>query len=293
MQVIDEAISRFRSQKPKWTIEDGLILRGLTALFQFTKNPQVRSLILDYMNEGVFESGGFSGMPENPYDPASCGNALIYAWTETREERYRKALQNNWEHIKADPLPDDPWELYGAAPFMAEYDTLFGGKQAYKTIVKQFQQAHAELFDTEKGLYRCYIHQNELGFPLRDEGLMLMALADTIEKLDMQIYEHYRALADLFLIAAKGLIRWQNQDTMLLHGIIDQKNSEIDWGGNAMVIYALRKGVRLSLLDEEKYLPPIRKAFIHLAEHISTSPEPFDAWTAGPLMMAQAEMQEE
>lgn len=295
MQVTREALSRFLSWEPRWTMEDGLVLRGLTALFRATGDEKYKNLILNYMQAGVSESGNTLKtlvMIESPHDPASCGNTLLFAWHETGEERYKKALSIIISHMEADPPPALPWELYGTLPFMAEYDTQFGGKQAYKTIVRQFTVAHDQLFAPEKGLYRTWLHQNELGFSLQDEGLMLMALVDTIEKMDMQIYEHYRALADLFLIAVKGLVRWQDQDTGLLHRIIDQKETQIDWGGNAMGIYAIRKGVRMGLLDEEKYLPLAKRAYTNLVGQIHASSELFDEWLIGPVVMAQAEMWE-
>ena len=59
---------------------------------------------------------------------------------------------------------------------------------------------------------------------------------DIWEFVHERLYEHYRALADMFLEAARGLISHETE-------------------ANPMAADALLKGVRLGLLDEEKYLP--------------------------------------
>ena len=93
------------------------------------------------------------------------------------------------------------------------------------------------------------------GFSLRDEGFMLLAMVDTAEKLDMQMYEHYRTLADLFLEAVRGLLRYRIQEIGLLTDCIVDSDDLVTMDGNLMAAYALFKGIRLGLLDDEKYLP--------------------------------------
>ena len=73
-------------------------------------------------------------------------------------------------------------------------------------------------------------------------GTYMAALADTAEQMDIQIYEHYRCLADLLLEAAQAFI---------------QGNGWHD----PLAVYAVLKGIRLGLLDEERYLGPALEAF--------------------------------
>ena len=166
---------------------------------------------------------------------------------EAGKERYKAAAVKEMQRLKADGLSNDPRKMREELPFLAACDTRFGDKQAYKLISRHYAQFHQQFFDRETGLYHV---------PGCDEaeGLLLMTLADTIEKMDMQLYEHYRALADMFLEAARGLI---------LHG------TEPD----AAAVYALLKGVRLGLLDEEKYLPIALKMKEALKAQETDSPD--------------------
>ncbi len=145
------------------------------------------------------------------------------------DEQVKDAALKEMRRLKDGGLSEDPRKMQEELPFLAACDTRFGDKQTYKMISRHCRQFHERYFDRKTGLYRvpgC----NEA------EGLALKTLVDTIEEMDMQLYEHYRALADMFLEAARGLISHETE-------------------ANPMAADALQKGVQLGLLDEEKYLP--------------------------------------
>ncbi|MBR1407884.1 MAG: hypothetical protein IJ573_03170 [Clostridia bacterium] len=77
------------------------------------------------------------------------------------------------------------------------------------------------------------------------DGAYMAALADTVEQMDIQIYEHYRCLADLLLEAAQAFVRSEGRQ-------------------DPLAVYAVLKGIRLGLLDEERYLEPAFDAFCRL-----------------------------
>ena len=113
-----------------------------------------------------------------------------------------------------------PQNLYLYQPMHAEYDVRFGGRKDARQIAALCKTARERLADVTDGFY-------------------MMALIDTLEKMDDQLYEHYRVLADLLLEAAQQALHTQDVRCQ----------------------YALMKGVRLGLLDPEKYLPAARAAF--------------------------------
>lgn len=199
-----------------------------------------------------------------PPEAVHLGKALLFAWDETKEERYRQAADALAASIQSTDLPASPENLQAVEPFRAEYDTRFGGRQAYKTIVCRFQSAQAE------NAPRSF----------REKGEMLMALADTIEMMDMQIYEHYRALADLFLAAARDILPW-------LGNLRDQEMS-----GCAMIVTALLKGIRLGLLDPEKYGPPALDAAFQLTKRAEEAKKHFSDLEKALLLLAQIEVRE-
>lgn len=145
------------------------------------------------------------------------------------DEQGKAEALKEMQRLKDVGLSDDPRKMQEELPFLAACDTRFGDKQTYKLISRHCQQFHERYFDRTAGLYRV----PGCG---EAEGLVLKTLVDTVEQMDIQLYEHYRALADMFLEAARGLISGGTKP-------------------DALAVEALLKGVRLGLLDEEKYLP--------------------------------------
>ncbi len=131
-------------------------------------------------------------------------------------ELYLKQLSDQWELLDGEERLQ-PRNLYLCMPARAAWDTRFGGGRGARGIADAFASARASLMD----------------------GLYMAALADTLEHMNIQLYEHYRVLADLLLEGARNALP-----------ITD-----------ARVLYAVLKGVRLGLLDPEKYLPAARRAF--------------------------------
>ena len=145
------------------------------------------------------------------------------------DEQVKDAALKEMRRLKEGGLSDDPRKMQEELPFLAACDTRFGDKQTYKMISRYCRQFHEQYFDRKTGLYHVPGCKDA-------EGLVLKTLVDTIEEMDMQLYEHYRALADLFFEAARGLISHEAE-------------------ASTMAADALQKGVQLGLLDEEKYLP--------------------------------------
>lgn len=68
---------------------------------------------------------------------------------------------------------------------------------------------------------------------------------------------------DIFRESLTGLLRYQAEDG-LFYQVIDHPEAEGNYtetSGSSMVAYALMKGVRLGILDPEKYLPIGQKVF--------------------------------
>ena len=277
------AVSLFLDREPEWTFSSGLFLNGLISLFRASDQKACRRAALTWLESAVSADGGFlPAAPVSPMDAAECGKALFFALDETGDERYQKALDALANRVKAAPPPDTPEGLYALAPFLTEYDTRFGSKQTYKEIAHRFKAVHQEMLDPEKGLY-C---KKDGLFSIRDEGFMLLALTDTAEKMDMQLYEHYRILADLLLEAVRLPYRKGTDQLFDIPGGDTERKP--DYTGNIMTLSALLKGIRLGLLDEEKYR---LKAMLELL-YLEMCCEDVEVCHPGVWMLAQAEGKE-
>ncbi len=247
MKDANEAVSRFLNREPEWTFKSGLFLNGLTAMFRTSGKDEYRRAALSFFEKSIDPEGTILPAPACAPDLAACGKALFFALDETGDTRYKIALDAVADRIKAEAWPDTPAGLYAVMPFLAEYDTRFGGRQAYKAIAQQFKAVHRALFDAEKGLYLG----KDGRFSIWDEGLMLMALADTVENLDMQIYEHYRTLSDMLFDAVRLPYRLETDHLFSLS--CGDPEQAPDPSGGFMIVYVMLKGVRLQMLDAEKY----------------------------------------
>jgi len=291
-EFVAQYLERYQDYKTYWNYEDGCVLKGCADLFAATGEAAYRDFVLRYLEKRVTAEGTIPSYPEDKYniDSTNCGKALFFAYDQTGEERYRKAADYLTERLVHHPrcqcgnfwhkeiYPEQIWldGLYMAQPFRVEYDMRFGGRKDAADVAGQFQNVRKYLWDDEKHLYyhACDLAKQqpwankETGkspnFWLRSMGWYLMALIDCVDKMDERLYEHYRALIDLFREAIRGIVPYADPETGLYYQVIDRADvagNYLETSGSAMVIYALFKGVRLGVLDGEKYLPIARRAF--------------------------------
>lgn len=241
-----------------WESVPGDMLKGCIAMYRATGEEQYKTAVLLHLYSILLTKWR---LPSN-HAWFSCyggyGNALLFALDETGDERFQTAAGEIFDLFRPRIDPGDyrvrPYldksEVGSMAAFLTAYDTRFGKKQVYKEIARRFSDAHRMFFMPDEGHYRI----SELRQPgegaFSDDGVMLCALIDTLGSMDMQIYEHWRSLADQFLTAVQGLSRHLDRS-----GVLRSMVEAPDDIASARVLYALHKGVRLKLLDEEKYLP--------------------------------------
>lgn len=296
-------LQKYTPYKSYWNYEDGCILKACIDLYKVTGVAAFRQFAMDYMAKYVAPDGSISNYEMRQYniDSINSGKALYFALEETGEERYRKAIEFHMQRLREHPrcacgsfwhkqlYPNQIWldGLYMAQPFYMAYEMKFGGMEKVGDIVSQFKNVRKYLWDAEKGLnYHAYDEDRvqfwankETGlsanFWLRSTGWYLMALIDTIDLCTEQLYEHWRALVDIFRESIAGVLRWQSKDDGLFYQVIDHGEVEGNYtetSGSSMIAYALFKGVRLGILDSEKYLPIAKRIFKSL-ENNKLKPE--------------------
>ena len=288
-------LDAYHPYKEYWNYEDGCVLIGCIDLYEATGEDVYRKFVLDYLSSRV-EADGTIPTFEKKFniDSINSGKALFFAWQETGEERYRKAIEFHMDRLRQHPrcecgnfwhkaiYPEQIWldGLYMAQPFYMAYETTFDGLANVADITKQFANVRRYLYDEEKQLsyHACDMAKQQpwanketgcsKNFWLRSMGWYLMAMIDCIGILGPdKLYEHYRALVDLFRETLRGILRYQDKATGLFYQVIDHgevPGNYLETSGSAMVAYAILKAVRLGVINEEKYAALGRKAFEHL-----------------------------
>ncbi len=302
---IQQYLSQYKPYKTYWNYEDGCVLKGCIDLYAATGDEAYRRFVLDYLNRFVAPDGSIPNYEMRQYniDSINSGKALFFGLDETGDDRFRKAVEFHMQRLREHPrcagcgnfwhktiYPEQIWldGLYMAQPFYMAYEARFDKLANVADIAGQFANVRKYLFCDEKQLYyhACDTARRQpwanpetgcsANFWLRSMGWYVMSLIDCIEHCPEMLYEHYRLLIDLFREAITGLLRYQDEATHLFWQVIDHgshPDNYLETSGSAMIAYALLKGVRLHVLNEEKYLPLGRATFEGLAEQKLTHGE--------------------
>lgn len=283
-QYVTSYLENYQNAKSNWNYEDGCVLMGISLLYQVTGDEYYKNFIVRYMKQFINEDGSINYYNKEHYniDNISTGKILFFLYEETKEEKYRLAIETLMDQLRSQPrtksdnfwhkkiYPNQVWldGLYMAQPFYMEYETKFNQKKNYNDIISQFKNVRKFLFNEEKKLYYHgydeariqYWANKDTGlssnFWLRAVGWYIMALIDTMEKISKEIFEHYKTLETLFKESIKGILLYQDKETGLFYQIIDRadiENNYLETSGSAMIAYGLLKGCRLGVLQKEKY----------------------------------------
>ncbi len=294
---ISKYLGDYKPYKTYWNYEDGCVLMGCIQLYRATGEKAYRDFVMDYLWQYVNDKGEIINYETRQYniDSINCSKALFFAFEETDDKRYRKAIEYTMQRLREHPrtaagnfwhkelYPQQVWldGLYMAQPFYMQYEMDFDRMARVADITGQLKTARDLLYNAEKGL--CYHAcdtakeqpwaNKETGcspnFWLRSMGWYLMALVDCLGLVSEQIFEHYKAIEVLLKEGIRGILRYQDKESGLFYQVIDHPEAEgnyLETSGSAMVAYALMKGARLGALSDEKYTPIGMRVFESLIE---------------------------
>ncbi len=295
---IKQYLKKYQPYQQYWNYEDGCLLMGCRRMFEATGDNEYKDFIMKYLEERVEPDGTIPtySKEHNTLDDLNCGKLLFFGLDETGDQRYLKALEYHMERLHHHPrckcgsfwhkdiYPNQIWldGLYMAQPLYMEYETRFNGMENYSDIMNQFRNVRKYLYCEEKGLYYHGFDEARIqpwadpvtgcskNFWSRAYGWWLIALVDTMEVMNQQIYEQYRELQDIFREAVRGLLPYRSEENGLIYQVIDRadvKGNYTEASGSVMAAAAIMKGVRQGTLSAEKYLPVGKEMFESVCDH--------------------------
>ena len=179
---------------------------------------------------------------EDQCTPANAG-ALYFALDKTGDEKYREAICRVMEKLQAES--GDVNDLSAACetlPFRMAYEMKLNRMERVGQTAALFRSIHQRLWKAKAGRHDV---------TLREEAMFLLALTDAIAVCSDQLYEHWRALVDIYRETLRGVL---------------PEFSEADPQTMAVLLYALLTGVEMGLIDPERYLPVARKGIAALRQ---------------------------
>ena len=295
---LEQYLKDYKNYKTYWNYEDGCVLKAARDFYEITGEKKYIDFILKYLSECISYEGRITNYEEGKFniDSVNSGKCLFAAYEETGEEKYRKAIEQIMDQLRNQPrtstgnffhkkiYPNQIWldGLYMAQPFYMEYETKFDAKEKYGDIVSQFENVQKYLLNREKVLcYHAYDETKSMfwadketgcsaNFWLRSMGWYLMALIDTIDHIDADIYEQYRTLGDIFRMMIKGVLKYMDEKTGLFYQVIDKPDVSGNYtesSGSAMIAYAILKACKLRVLLPDKYKKIGKRIFEGLMEN--------------------------
>ena len=172
--------------------------------------------------------------------PANAG-ALFFALERTGEDKYREALRR--VRTALDAQLAEEFALSAACdvlPFCMAYEMKLNRMEKVGATAAMFRRVHERLWDAR-------LHRH--GVTLQEEGWFLLALTDAIAACSDQLYEHWRALVDIYRETLRGIL---------------PALAEAEAQPLALLLHALLTGVEMGLIDPERYLPLARKGIAAL-----------------------------
>ncbi|MDR4968807.1 MAG: glycoside hydrolase family 88 protein [Acholeplasmataceae bacterium] len=291
-QFIDKIITESTPERPIWNIEsikagkkphwnyiDGCMMTSLLELYQETQEQKYLDFVINFVDYYVFDDGTIRGYDIENYnvDDICESRVLFDLFRYTKQEKYAKAIEFTYTHIKNQPrtkdgnfwhkkiYPNQVWldGLFMAQPFYARYETELNQKENYIDIINQFKNVSQLMFNREKELYyhgydstkKIFWANPETGlsknFWLRAMGWFFVAIVDVIDYMDDEDSKT-NFFSPLLRDSINGILKYQDETSKMFYQVVDQqdrKGNYLETSGSALMSYAILKGVRLGLLE--------------------------------------------
>jgi len=243
-------------QRAAW--EQGTASQALIAIGRkdlailFAKDSMVRQT-----SEGRL---GILGNDPGVTDPGSNGEAVLLAWKETGEEKYKKAADAQYEYFKTKaPKTSDgvlhhvtyAKQVWSDAAFMAPpFLALMGD---FEEAVKQIEGFRKYLMDPDKKLY-YHIWDEEKNDYARKKfwgggnGWTAAGIAKIINLLPDEQKDLRNKLINYGTEVINGCIAYMRPDG-LFHDIIDDSNSFVETNLAQMLTFSIYTGIKAGWLE--------------------------------------------
>lgn len=294
-------IEKIRLGKPAaWNYIDGCIIAAFLDMAMVTGDARYSDFAENFIDYYVKEDGSLLGYSVEKYnlDDVNEGRVLFDLYRMTGKEKYKKAIELLYSQLKNQPrtvtgnfwhkliYPNQIWldGIYMAQVFYVRYLMEFGDNDL-SDIMSQIKNVRRLMFDENKKLYyhgcdcskSIFWADRETGcsknFWLRSIGWFTVALADIIGYINND--EYREELIGIFRETIKGIALYADPESGLYYQVVDcggKEGNYLETSGSSMIAYAMLKGVRLKVLDEE-YLVLGKKTFDGICDKYLTVSE--------------------
>lgn len=301
-RMVDAVIARNPVVHKEWDYTAGVVLLGVEQASRLTTSRAYADYMRRNMDRLVRADGTIESyeLEEFNLDQIAQGRLLFPLYTQTKDERYRKAIELLREQLRRQPrtkeggfwhkqiYPHQMWldGLYMASPFLTQYAVTFGDTAALNDVARQLLLVARYTRDARTGLYyhgwdesRSQIWADSVtglspNFWARAVGWYAMALVDVLEYLPAS-HRDRPAIIDELHKLARAVTNVQDPVTGLWYDILDQPNRTGNYhetSASSMFVYALAKGVRQGHLPSF-YRTMAERGYHGLTQHMLSTDE--------------------
>ncbi len=278
------------SPKPKWNYCHGLELQAILQVWEKTGDAKYYDYAYSFADLMVEQDGQIKTYKPLEYniDRVNSGKMLFPIYAQTKEERFKEALDLMRNQMKTHPrtkdgsfwhkkiYPHQVWldGLYMACPFLAEYGKTFNEPSLFDEAALQIIDTHKYLHDAKTGLYYHGWDESRQqrwadpttglspNFWSRSIGWYMMAMADVLDYMPKD-HPKREEIISIFRELCNSVEKYRDPKTGMWYQVTDQVNREgnyIESSASAMFIYSWVKGAQKGYLSKD-YLDKGEKAY--------------------------------
>lgn len=257
---------------------NGLLSIGLEQSHKQTKDQKDLDCLIKYYDNWIE-----NGLKINSLDNIINGYSMIYIYEETKDLKYKDALDSLIEYITNHPTDKQgslPYRVKSSGdmsdifidglgmicPFLCRYGVLIKNNDIINLAINQLKNFIKYGFDVKKNLpYHSYNIENKFKFGIigwgRAVGWILLGLVDSLEYID-PTHEDYIYLCDCLVNIVNTSIEYQHYNGYFSWQL-EAFEGPIDTSTTSMIAYAIGKGIKIGLLDNS-YEVHVKKSIIAL-----------------------------
>ena len=270
------------STQPKWNYCQGLVLQSILQVWKKTGNSKYFAYAQSYADTMLLDNGEkiqtYKSQEYN-LDHINPGKILFTLYDQTKDEKYKNAIELLREQLKSQPrtdaggfwhkkiYPHQMWldGIYMASPFLAEYAARFNEPALFDDVALQITTIAAKTLDPKTGLYYHGWDESKQerwsnpqtgqspNFWSRSMGWYVMAIVDVLDFFP----ENHPKRSEIIRILQQliqSLEKVQDPATGMWYQVTDkigEKGNYLESTGSIMFIYAMIKGAQKGYLSKD------------------------------------------
>jgi len=278
------------------------MLWGMEALYRYTGDKKYYDYIMRYADEHVDGSGSISGYTGESLDDVMSGSILVWAYKETRDEKYKLACEKIRAGFNDYPrnsdggfwhnrhLPHEMWVdgVFMGLMFLAYYGCYIGDAgYCFDEAARQLNVIYDRCNKDNTGLILHAFSEDRkpswadkatgLSSDVWSEGLGWYALIlARVMEVFPKAHIKYDGLVKQYRELLYSLKECQDKQTGRWFQVVDKGDVPGNWtdtSGSAMFAYSIQKAVELDIVTEREFGGAVKKAYEGLIEMAKVNAE--------------------